>query len=145
MPIGEARYIWETFQGEHGPKRYHDYEPYRSRQTELLYELEPSPWHWNSWQDRIVHGGVCVVMATIALDNHRALCEPAVHAGQPHHANLIAYHSIGGVWTAMIEQSFAGGPDVTHAAWLFQDGETAPRLMPVNRCGSEYHLGLAAG
>jgi len=145
MPIGEARYIWETFQGEHGPKRYHNYGPYRSRQTELLYELQPSPWHWDSWQDRIVHGGVCVVMAMIALDNHRALCEPAIHAGQPHHANLIAYHNVGGVWAALIEQSFAGGPDVTHAAWLFQDGETAPRLMSPNRCGSEYHLGLAAG
>jgi hypothetical protein len=145
MPLGEAKYIMETFVGLHGPDRYHTYGPYRSRDKALLYELKPSPWHWDAWQDRIVHGGVCTTMSTISLDTHRALCEPAVHAGQPNHANLISYRQSGGAWTAIIEQAFNGGPSVTRGGWPFHDDiDTAPRMMAKNRCGSEYHLGLAA-
>ncbi len=143
LPLGEARYIWEKFNGEHGPDRFHSYGPYRKWPTQILYELKPSEWHWDAWQDRIVHGGVCVVMCTITIDLHSALCVPSVHAGQPHHANLITYHySNEGDWEATVDQAFAGGPDVTNAAWLFHDEPEVPRATK-KHVGAEYHLGLA--
>jgi hypothetical protein len=145
MPIGEARYIWETFLGMHGPDRYHTYGPYRHPDKAIIYELRPSPWYWNAWPDRIIHGGVCTAMAIISIETHLALCEPAVHASQPNHANLISYRNSGGAWTAIIEQAFAGGPSVTKAGWPFHDEtDTAPRLLAKYKSGSEYHLGLAA-
>jgi len=143
LPLGEARYIWEKFNGEHGPDRFHSYGPYRKFDAEILYELQPSLYHWDSWMDRIVHGGVCTTMCTITIDLHSALCIPSVHAGQPHHANLITYRDDGGKWEAEIQQAFAGGPDVTHAGWFFRDKPFALRMSKT--VGSEYHLGLAQG
>jgi hypothetical protein len=145
MPLDEARYIYEKFEGKHGPDRYHTYGPYRKWEAQLRAELQPSPWHWGAWPDRIVHGGVCVVMSGIAIDTHRSLCQPAVPAGQPHHSNLISYHYADGKWSAHIDQAFAGGPPVTHALWMFKDVTEGPaRLVRKSHTGAEYHLGLGA-
>jgi hypothetical protein len=142
LPLGEARFIWEKFNGQHGPDRFHSYGPYRLFDKEILYELQPSDLHWESWQDRIIHGGVCTVMCTITIDLHSALCVPSVHAGQPHHANLITYHATQDGWTATVDQAYAGGPNVTTAAWLFHDEPKMLRLDP-KKVGAEYQLGLA--
>jgi hypothetical protein len=142
LPLGEARYIWEKFNGQHGGDRYHSYGPYKKYDGQILKELKPSPWHWDAWPDRIVHGGVCTVMCTITIDLHSALCMPSVHAGQPHHANLITYHATQEGWTATVDQAYAGGPNVTSAAWLFHD---EPKMLRLDqkKVGAEYHLGLA--
>ena len=146
MPLDEARYIYEKFEGMHGRDRYHTYGPYHKWEAQLRLELKPSPWHWVAWPDRIIHGGVCVTMSGIAVDTHRALCQPAVPAGQPHHSNLISYHFANGEWSAHIDQAFAGGPPVTHALWLFNDVRDGPaRLTKKSDAGAEYHLGLGAG
>lgn len=145
LPLDEAKYIYEKFLGQHGSDRYHTYGPYRKYDAQVRAELQPSPWHWGAWPDRIVHGGVCVVMSGIAIDTHRALCEPAVPAGQPHHSNLISYHVEDGKWSAHVDQAFAGGPPVTHALWLFKDVRDGPaRLVKKSHAGAEYHLGLGA-
>jgi hypothetical protein len=147
VPLDEARYIWETFQGQHGPDRYHTYGPYRSAAAALPYELQPSPWHWQAWPDRIFHGGECVSISIGTVDLYSSLCKPAVHAGQPGHANLISFQWTDQTWMAEIEQAFAGGPNVTFAQWYFnQDPGTGIRFRKLyNWAGAEYHLGLALG
>jgi hypothetical protein len=147
VPLDEANYIWETFQGEHGPDRYHTYGPYRSAAAALPYELQPSRWHWDAWPDRIFHGGECVSISIGTVDLYSSLCKPAVHAGQPGHANLISFQSIDETWFSEIEQAFAGGPDVTFAQWYFnQDPGTGLRFRKLyNWAGAEYHLGLSLG
>ena len=137
MPLDEARYIYEKFEGQHGRDRYHTYGPYRGWEAQLRAELHPSPWHWGAWPDRIVHGGVCVTMSGIAIDTHRSLCQPAIPAAQPHHSNLITYHYGNGAWSAHIDQAFAGGPPVTHALWMFKDvtDGPAPREEEQRRSG----------
>jgi hypothetical protein len=71
LPIGEANYIWEKFQGQHGGQRYHTYGPYQHFDRVRPLELMPSTWHWNAWPDRIVHGGVCTTMAPGRLHLNR--------------------------------------------------------------------------
>jgi hypothetical protein len=144
MPLDEARYIYEQFQGQHGPDRYHTYGPYRGAEAQLRAELQPSPWHWSAWPDTIVHGGTCIVMSQISINTHRALCEPAVPAAQPHHSNLISFNYVDGKWFAHVDQAFAGGPPETHSMWLFNDVADGPiRQVKVGDAGAEYHLGLA--
>jgi hypothetical protein len=147
VPLGEAKYIWETFQGEHGPDRYHTYGPYRNDEKAMPYELEPSPWFWSAWPDRIVHGGECVPISLGTVDLYSSLGKPAMWAGQPGHANLISFQYHQGLWTAKVEQAYAGGPDVTHAQWYFDDPHgTEPRFRNLyNWAGAEYQLGLALG
>jgi hypothetical protein len=146
LPLGEADYIWEKFQGRHGDPRYHTYGPYKHPEGVQPLELQPSPWHWNAWPDRIVHGGVCTTMSGIAIDTHVSLCQPSVGAGQPGHSNLISFYAVGDLWNGMVEQAYAGGPDVTHAAWPFRDLEDTPVRLGLGAhkdAGAEYHLGLA--
>ena len=143
MPLDEASYIWEKFQGMHGRDQYHTYGPYLETEAVRRRSLQPSPWHWDAWPDRIVHGGICPTMAGIAVDTHSALCEPSVGAGQPGHANLISFYGAGGLWYAVVEQAFSGGPDVTIATWRFRDSEKTPARIFGGTAGAEYHLGLA--
>jgi len=144
VPLGEARYIWEKFQGEHGPDRFHSYGPYRGPAGVIPHELQPSAWSWGAWPSRIDAGGECIVMSGITTDLYSALGKPSVRAAQPHHSNLISFNINHGQWFAVIEQAFAGGPPVTHARWLFHDSVPAPRLMiGQDSADSEYHLGLA--
>jgi hypothetical protein len=146
IPLDEAHYIWDKFNGLHGETRMHTYGPYKKDPAVIPLELQPSPWHWKAWPDLIVHGGVCTTMSVIAIDTQNCLCIPSVHAAQPHHSNLISFRNSDGKWYAVIEQAFAGGPDVTHAAWPFKEGAgIAPRLTKEAAAGAEYHLGLALG
>lgn len=98
-----------------------------------------------AWPDRIVHGGMCVPISIGTVKLYSALCKPALWAGQPGHANLISFQYVGTVWTAEVEQAFAGGPDVTHAQWYFdEDPGTEIRYRDLYyRARAEYHLGLA--
>ena len=143
IPLDEANYIWEKFQGMHGRDEYHTYGPYLETEAVRLRSLQPSPWHWDAWPDRIVHGGICPTMAGIAVDTHSALGEPSVGAGQPGHANLISFYGADGLWYAVVEQAFSGGPDVTIATWRFRDSEKTPARIFGGTAGAEYHLGLA--
>jgi hypothetical protein len=146
IPLDEAQYIRDKFNGLHGESRLHTYGPYKGPAGVIPLELQPSPWHWKAWPDLIVHGGVCTTMCVIAIDTQNCLCIPSVHAAQPHHANLISFRISDGKWYASIEQAFAGGPNVTHAAWPFKEGAgVAPRLSKEAAAGAEYHLGLALG
>ncbi len=147
MPLKEAKYIWETFQDMHGSDRYHTYGPFRNDADAMPYELQPSPWFWDAWPDRIVHGGECVPISKGTVDLYSSLGKPAVWAGQPGHANLISFQFVGGGWSAEVEQAFAGGPDVTFAQWYFDDDHaTTLRFRKLyNWAGAEYHLGLALG
>ena len=145
VPLGEAQYIWEQFQGVHGSDRYHTYGPYRDDADAMEYELQPSQWFWDAWPDRILHGGECVNISKGAVDFECCLCKPAVWAGQPGHANLISFKYVDGKWSAEIEQAFAGGPDQTFAQWYFDENPRAAlRFRDLyDWAGAEYHLGLA--
>src|SRR5579884_2535769 len=147
VPLSEASYIWEAFQGEHGPDRYHTYGPYQGDDGVMSASLKPSRWFWDAWPDRIVHGGMCVPISKGTVDLYCALNKPAMWAGQPGHANLISFQYVDGAWTAEIEQAFAGGPDVTTAQWYFdEDPGTEIRFRDLYYWPfSEYHLGLAVG
>jgi hypothetical protein len=145
-PLGEARYIWEKYQGEHGPDRYHTYGPYKKGEPERILELTPSSWNWNAWPDVLVHGGICTIMSTMATETHVSLGEPAVMAGQPGHSNLMTYREADGFWYTAIEQAFAGGPEVTYGGWMFNEIKTAPDLGEQSHrpwASSEYQIGLA--
>jgi F5/8 type C domain len=147
VPLDEAGYVWETFQGKHGSDRYHTYGPFREEPDAMPYELRPSKWFWDAWPDRIVHGGTCVPLSKGTMDLYSSLGIPAVWAGQPGHANLISFRLDGGNWSTHIEQAFAGGPDVTFAQWYFnEDPGMGLRFRQLyNWAGAEYHLGLALG
>ncbi len=144
IPLSEADYVWEAFQGEHGPDRYHTYGPYRGDDDVVPDSLRPSRWFWDAWPDRIVHGGMCVPISKGTVDLYSALGKPAMWAGQPGHANLISFQYVGGSWTAEIEQAFAGGPDVTCAQWYFDEIGAGIRYRDLyNWTGAEHQLGLA--
>jgi hypothetical protein len=148
IPLKEANYIWEKFLGVYGPNdRFHTYGPYRHAAVSIFYELQPSSWNWDSWPDRIVHGGLCVIMSVDTVDTYSVLCRPSVYAGQPGHANLISFQWAAPDWTAQIEQAYAGGPDVTYAQWYFnQELGTGLRFRySTIGAGAEYDLGLALG
>ncbi|HLV79971.1 MAG TPA: hypothetical protein VKT32_06790 [Chthonomonadaceae bacterium] len=147
VPQSEASYIWEAFQGEHGPDRYHTYGPYQGDDGVMAASLKSSRWFWDAWPDRIVHGGMCVPISKGTVDLYSALNKPAMWAGQPGHANLVSFQYVEGAWTAEIEQAFAGGPDVTTAQWYFdEDPGTQIRFRDLYYWPfSEYHLGLAVG
>lgn len=147
VPLSEADYIWEAFQGQHGPDRYHTYGPYRGDDGVIPDSLRPSKWFWDAWPDSIVHGGMCVPLSKATVDFYSSLGKPAMWAGQPGHANLITFQCLNDTWTAEIEQAFAGGPDVTFAQWYFdEDHGTVPRARDLyDWPGAEYQLGLAVG
>ena len=147
VPLTEADYIWEAYQGEHGDDRFHTYGPYRGDDDVMPDSLRPSRWFWDAWPDRIVHGGMCVPISKGTVDLYTALNKPAMWAGQPGHANLISFQYVNKAWTAEIEQAFAGGPDVTTAQWYFdEDPGTQIRFRDLYFwAGAEYHLGLALG
>lgn len=143
IPMSEASYIWEMFQGEHGPDRFPTYGPYRDDEDVMLSSLAPSRWFWDAFPDRLVHGGACCTLSRMTVDLYSALGRPAWWAGQPWHCNLIAlrylpphrvqvttayagsnvvsYRDVGGAWSAQLEQSVVGGPDVTAAEWYFDE------------------------
>lgn len=145
VPFDEADYVWEAFQGKHGPDRFHTYGPYREDAATMPDELKPSKWFWDAWPDRLIHGGRCVPLSKATVDFYSSLGVPSVWAGQPGHANLISFHSAHGLWKAEIEQAFNGGPDVTFAQWYFdEDPGTELRFRDLYYwAGAEYHLGLA--
>ena len=147
VPLSEADYIWEAFQGEHGDDRYHTYGPYRGDDDVMPDSLRPSRWFWDAWPDRIVHGGMCVPLSKGTVDLYSSLNKPAMWAGQAGHANLIVFQYVNKTWTAEIEQAFAGGPDVTFAQWYFdEDPGTQIRYRDLYFwSGAEYQLGVAVG
>ncbi len=145
VPLDEAKYLWDSFQGLHGQDRYHTYGPYRDDLTAMPDMLAPSKWFWNAVPDQIIHGGQCMPISLATLDLYSSLGKPATDAAQPGHANLISYLNDGGTWKADIEQDFAGGARVTYSQWYFDD---QPRSELHFRDlfgwpGAEYHLGLA--
>jgi TPR repeat protein len=147
IPLSEARYAWEAFQGQHGPDRYHTYGPYRGDEDVMANSLSPSRWFWDAWPDRCVRGGMCVPLSKSTVDLYSALGKPAVWAGQPGHSNLISFQFRQNAWTAEVEQAFAGGPAVTFAQWYFDEQPgTQLRFRDLyDWAGAEYHLGLAVG
>jgi len=145
IPLSEADYIWEAFQGQHGPDRYHTYGPYRGDDDVMPDSLRPSKWFWDAWPDRIIHGGECVPISKGTVDLYSALGKPAMWAGQPGHANLITFQYVDGAWTSEVEQDFAGGPTVTSAQWYFdEDPGTQIHFRDLYYWpGAEYQLGLS--
>ncbi len=145
VPLSEADYVWETFQGQHGDDRYHTYGPYRGDDDLMPDSLRPSRWFWDAWPDRIMHGGMCVPISKGTVDLYSCLNKPAMWAGQPGHANLISFQYVNKSWTAEIEQDFAGGPTVTNAQWYFdEDPGTQIRYRDLYYwAGAEYQIGLA--
>jgi hypothetical protein len=145
FPLSEAQYIWQLYQGQQGgPAQFHTYGPYRKPDVQLSFELRPSQWPWGSWQGSVEHGGECVVMSGISWESHLALGWPSVRAGQPGHSNLITFKYTDGAWLTDVEQAFAGGPDVTHAQWPFNDkADPTARRGREGEAGAEYHLGMA--
>lgn len=118
VPISEADYIWEAFQGEHGSDRFHTYGPYRDDDDVMPDSFRPSRWFWDAWPDRIIHGGECVPISKGTVELYSSLGEPAMWAGQPGHANLMIFSYGAGKWPASIEQDYAGGPTLTSAQWF---------------------------
>lgn len=147
VAMDEATYLWEAFQGQHGPDRFHTYGPYRDDLTSMPDQLAPSRWFWNAVPDQIVHGGQCMPISLATLDLYSSLGKPAMDAAQPGHANLLVFHKEYLTWKATIEQDFCGGARVTYAQWFFDDqprSELHFRDLFGWPC-AEYHLGLAVG
>ena len=144
IPLSEADYIWEAFQGQHGRDRYHTYGPYRTGNDYMVHALIPSKWFWDAWPDRIVHGGECIDLSKMTVDLYSALGKPAMWAGQPGHSNLITFQYADGAWTAENEQAFAGGLNVTTAQWYFnEDPGTQLHFRTLYYWPyGEYHFGL---
>ncbi len=144
VPLREADYIWEAFQGKHGDDRYHVYGPFQGHDGVLVETLKPSKWYWDAWPDVIVHGGMCIPLSKATVELYSALGKPAMWAGQPGHANLISFQYVDGLWKAENEQAFAGGIDVTHGQWYFdEDPEVELRFRDhFPWAGAEYHVGL---
>ena len=147
VPLTEANYIWESFQGEHGDDRFHTYGPYRDDVTAMPDMLLPSKWFWDAFPDRIVHGGECIPISKGTVDLYSSLGRPAMAAAQPGHSNLISFQRERETWKADIEQDFAGGPHVTFAQWFFDDEARADLNFRgfYGWAGAEYQLGLALG
>ena len=145
VPLVEAQYIWEKYQGLHGQDRWHTYGPYRNGIDAMPFMLQPSRWFWDAWPDRIVWGGECVPISKGTTELLSAMGEPAMWSGQPGHANLISFDYASGYWYALIQQEYAGPPDVDWAQWYFnEDPGTQLRYRNLYYWpGSEYHLGLA--
>ncbi len=145
VPLDEATYLWETFQGQHGEDRYHTYGPYRDDLTAMPDMLRPSKWYWNAVPDQVIHGGQCMPISRATIDLYASLCKPVMGAGQPGHANLVTFQNDGGTWKAEVEQDFAGGPRVTYSAWYFDDPAREDMRFRnlFGWAGAEYHLGLA--
>lgn len=145
LPLAEADYIWEKFQGQHGGQRYHTYGPYNYRETVRPLELIPSPWYWDAWPDRIVHGGVCTTMSVIAIETHLSLCQPSMRSSTPGHSYLLSYYAVGDMWNAVLEQG--PGPNVTMSEWMFRNFEKTPERLGMlpkkDAAGAEYPHGLA--
>lgn len=147
VPMDEATYLWDSFQGIGTAPTFHVYGPYRDDLTKMPDELRPSKWFWNAVPDQNIHGGQCMPLSLATLDLYSSLGRPAMDAAQPDHANLISFGFDGGVWKSDVEQDFAGGPRVTYAQWYFSD-PVRHELNYRDLFGwptSEYPLGLAAG
>jgi hypothetical protein len=145
VPLSEADYIWDTFEGKNGSDRFHTYGPYRDDGDEMPYELQPSKWFWDAWPDRIQHGGECVNISKGTVDFYSSLGRPAMWAGQPAHCNLITFERRGNEWMADIEQDFAGGPTKTSAQWYFDEDTDGYINFRSDYfwASSEHQLGLA--
>jgi hypothetical protein len=145
IPISEADYIFETFQGMHGPDRHPDYVSYKDDDARLVAALVPSKWHWDAWPDRIVHGGSCMQLSLNAVDFYSGLGIPAMWAGQPWHGNLITFGCRDGAYITKNEQSVNDRLDVTAAQWFFNEDDKRVVLHCRELCHwpwSEYHFGL---
>ncbi|NQZ59527.1 MAG: hypothetical protein HRT88_18915, partial [Lentisphaeraceae bacterium] len=142
MPLDEAQYIWEKFQGKHGRQRLHTYGPYNVGEKKSILTLEESKWHWASWPSLIKVGGRCGTMSTVAMGCLTALGRPTLKAFQPGHSCLVTYNvTSNGKFTSSVSQGVTAGPDGTGAPWLFRDGST----WDCNNAGAKavHHFGLA--
>lgn len=125
IPLDEAQFIVEKYQGKHGPKRLHNYGPYRKGAKAFHPKFEDRKWHWSSYPSTILEGGVCGTMSTISMQAYTALGKPILKAGQPKHSCLVGYNvSSDGLFVAGVGQSATAGPDGTGTSWLFQDGNS---------------------
>ncbi|MCW3054682.1 MAG: hypothetical protein JWN14_3852 [Chthonomonadales bacterium] len=145
VPLREADYIWETYQGLHGEDRYHTYGPYHGDEEMMPDCLKPSSWFWDAFPDRIIHGGICGPLSKNTVELYSSLGKPALLAGQPGHGNLMVFQYVGGAWTADIEQDFAGGPLATCAQWYFdEEFDTQVNFRDLYTWSwSDYQFGLA--
>ncbi|MFO1492845.1 MAG: hypothetical protein U1F77_20210 [Kiritimatiellia bacterium] len=130
-PLREAEDIWRRVaDGGKLPA----YGKYRGKELAILDDLEPFPWHWESWQGTYKAGGVCHEMSTIGLGACMSVGVPVTKAGQPHHSCILVYsHSPQGYFAGTKQGT--KGPSETKSQWLFAD----PRVeLP-----QVYHIGLA--
>ena len=117
-------------------KKLPTYGKYQGGEAMDRARLQPSPWHWNSWQGTYQAGGVCHEMSTIGVGTYMALGVPATKTGQPHHSCVTIFtHSEKG-YSVQIKQG-THGPIDTHTQWLFADPKPERPLV--------HHMGLALG
>jgi hypothetical protein len=130
-PLREAEDIWRRVaDGGKLPA----YGKYRKKELAILDDLEPFPWHWESWQGTYKAGGVCHEMSTIGLGAYMSVGVPVTKAGQPHHSCILVYSHLPQGYFAGTKQG-TKGPAETKSQWLFAD----PRVeLP-----QVYHIGLA--
>jgi hypothetical protein len=136
MPLREAQYIWETYNGLHGNNRYHTYGPYRRSDKAGPYRLQPSEWHSASWPSISRVGGLCGTMSSISMLTDTALGKPSLKAGQPGHSCIVLYNrDAKGFYNTSISQGVSS-PEATRSAWCFAD----PKSFGA---GMDYHYGLS--
>lgn len=141
LPLREADYIWEKFQGKHGGKNLHVYGPYTHAHKSR--GLEPNPeWHLNAWPSRIKQGGLCGTCTSIASGTYTALGKPTFKAGQPGHSCIVFYRRTGKGYFSTGRAQSTSTPNATKTAWLFADA-TAWRNLNKAEVYLEYHMGLA--
>lgn len=110
------------------------YGKYQGKELVLRARLEPSPWHWNSWQGTYQAGGVCHEMSTIGVGTYVSLGVPATKTGQPHHSCVTVFSRSDKGYSVQIKQGTRGPVD-TKTQWLFADPRVERPLA--------YHMGLA--
>lgn len=132
-PIREAEDIQRRVAAS---KKLPTYGKYRGKEPVMQARLEPSPWHWNSWQGTYQAGGVCHEMSSIGVGTYMVLGVPATKTGQPHHSCVTIFtHSDKG-YSVQIKQG-TRGPLETHTQWLLADPKVERPLV--------HHMGLALG
>lgn len=142
IPLDEASFIWEKFQGKHGEKRLHNYGPYRKGKKAFHPTFDDRPWHWSSYPATIMEGGVCGTMSTISMQAYTALGKPILKAGQPGHSCTVGYNvSSDGKFIAGVGQSATASPSGTGTNWLFKDG--ASWKCYGHNTNAVHHYGLA--
>ncbi len=142
VPLREANYIWDKFQGKYGDDRLHTYGPY-VHGGRFEEKLVPGKWNYHAYPALIKIGGVCGTMSSIAKFALDALGVPCMKCGQPGHSCLFKFNrDKTGYYFASLAQA-VHSPYETHTPWLLADATTYRAGKNGMSVAYEYYSGMA--